>query len=114
MKNLLKFIAMALIFATFGAGCTEVDNGYKGVVYKPYSGGLNPDQIYPEGVDVGLSWLWNDMITYDCRQHTTNLQMQLLDKDQMELPISISVFHRVIPSKIGHLHLDKTGITLLC
>jgi len=88
-------------------GCTEVQNGFKGVVYKPYAGGLNPDEIYGEGVDIGLSWFWNDMITYDCRQKTTDIETTLLDVNGMDVDITASVFHRVIPQEIGYLHLNK-------
>ncbi|MFV0238001.1 MAG: prohibitin family protein [Flavobacteriales bacterium] len=87
--------------------CTEVENGYKGVVYQPYAGGLDPSIVYPEGVDIGVSWLWNDMITYDCRQHTTDIKANLLDVNNMSVGITASVFHRVIPNKIGYLHLEK-------
>ncbi len=101
-----KFI-LSVVLLTFLASCTEVENGYKGVVYQPYSGGLNPDIVYPEGVDIGASWLWNDMITYDCRQHTTDIKATLLDVNNMSVGITASVFHRVIPNKIGYLHLEK-------
>jgi regulator of protease activity HflC (stomatin/prohibitin superfamily) len=56
---------------------------------------------------MGVSWLWNDMITYDCRQKTYTLKTKLVDKDQMSLEVTASVFHRVMPDKIGYLHLDK-------
>ena len=48
-----------------------------------------------------------DMITYDCRQHTSNIKTELLDKNGLDVPITASVFHRVIPSEIGKLHLEK-------
>lgn len=103
----MKKLFLVLLGLFLLVSCTEVDNGYKGVVYKPYSGGLDPEVVYPEGVDMGISWLWNDMITYDCRQHTTTIETKLLDKDGLDVPITASVFHRPIPNKIGHLHLDK-------
>lgn len=103
MKKFLSIISFAFLLVS----CTEVENGYRGVVYKPYSGGLDPEQVYPEGVDVGVSWMWNDMITYDCRQHTTTIKTTILDKDQLDVPIEASAFHRVIPDRIGYLHLEK-------
>lgn len=106
MKSKFKLILVisSLILLT---SCVEVGNGYKGVAYKPYSGGLDPNQVFPEGVDIGVSWLWNEMITYDCRQHTTDIQANLLDVNNMSVGITASVFHRVIPNKIGFLHLEK-------
>ena len=104
---MLKSLGLLLLSLVMFTSCTEVENGYKGVVYKAYGGGLDPNHIYPEGVDIGVSWMWNDMITYDCRQKTYTLKSTLVDKDQMSLDVTASVFHRVMPDKIGHLHLDK-------
>ena len=108
--NFLKVALLVLIVAVSFTSCTEVDNGFKGVVYKPYSGGLDPAQVYPEGVDIGVSWLWNDMITYDCRQHTTNIAAELLDKNNLAVTVEASILYRVQANNIGKLHLDK-GIT---
>jgi len=106
MKNLV-FILMIGLFAMTLPSCTEVQNGFKGVVYKPYDGGLDPSEIYGEGVDMGLSWFWNDMITYDCRQKTTDIETTLLDVNGMDVQVTGSVFHRVVPNEIGYLHLNK-------
>ncbi len=107
MRKLIKILVATMLVAVSVTSCVEVDNGYKGVAYKPYSGGLDPKQVYPEGVDMGISWLWNDMITYDCRQKTTDIQAELLDVNSMTVGVTASVFHRVIPTKIGYLHLEK-------
>lgn len=104
MRKILGFALMAVFLLT---SCAEVQNGFKGVVYKPYAGGLDPTDIHGEGVDMGFSWLWNDMITYDCRQKTTNIETTLLDVNGMDVQITASVFHRVIPNEIGYLHLQK-------
>ena len=101
-----KFTYLTLILLVISS-CAEVENGYKGVVYKPYSGGLNPETIYPEGVKISPAWLWNEMIQYDCRQQTTNIDAKLLDVNNLSVNVTASVFHRVIPDKIGFLHLDK-------
>tara|TARA_R110000772_G_scaffold20466_2_gene56747 strand:+ start:60365 stop:61183 length:819 start_codon:yes stop_codon:yes gene_type:complete len=106
MKKFLVILTVFFALTSF-TSCTEVENGFKGVVYEPYNGGLDPKQVYPEGVDMGFSWLYNDMITYDCRQHTTDITTKLLDKNGLDVPITASVFHRVIPTNIGYLHLEK-------
>ena len=103
-KVLLSVMAITLMTLT---SCTEVESGNKGVVYKPYGGGVQTDVVFPEGVDIGISWIWNDMIEYNARQQTTNIETVLLDKNGLDVPISASVFHRVIPNKIGFLHLEK-------
>ena len=103
----MKKVLLLLVAAATSISCTEVDNGYKGVAYKPYGDGLQKDKVYNEGVDLGISWLWNDMITYNTRQQTIDIETVLLDKDGLDVPISASVFYRVIPNKIGFLHDEK-------
>lgn len=87
--------------------CTEVPNGERGVAYKPYAGGLDPEKVYDEGVDVGLSWLWNDMVTYNIRQQSLDLNMTLMDKEGLDVDISATLLYRVIPNRIGYLHEEK-------
>lgn len=89
------------------SSCAEVDNGYAGVAYKPYDGGLDTENIYGEGVDMGVSWLWNDMITYPIRQQSIDLNMTLMDKEGLDVTISATLLYRLIPNKIGKLHEEK-------
>lgn len=101
----LKWFVLALMLLTFG--CTSVDNGERGVVYKPYDGGLDAKKTYDEGVYFGFSWMWNDMIVYVVRQQTMNIKVSLLDKNSMAVGMSASIMLRPIPEKIGFLHEEK-------
>ena len=44
MKKLFV-VLLGLFLAISSTSCTEVENGSKGVVYKPYSGGLRYDHL---------------------------------------------------------------------
>lgn len=106
MRNLYFWIALILpLFILFG--CTDVDNGERGVVFYPYSKGLDATKVYDEGTYFGFSWLWNDMITYQIRQQTLNIEVELLDKNSMSVGVTASVMLRPIPDKIGYLHEEK-------
>lgn len=107
MKTVFSKLIILFLFGIFFTGCSDVDNGERGIVYRPYGNGLDKDNIYDEGTYIGLSWLWNDMIEYNVRQQTMNVQVAMLDKNQMDVPISMSVLLRPIPSKVGYLHEDK-------
>jgi regulator of protease activity HflC (stomatin/prohibitin superfamily) len=98
---------MFLLVGTMFISCADVNNGERGVVYRPYGGGLDKDNVYEEGTVFGISWLWNDMIEYNVRQQTMHVEVQLLDKNSMDVPVTMSVLLRPIPSKIGYLHEDK-------
>lgn len=106
MRTVSK-ISFCAIAAFALVSCAEVDNGFRGVAYKPYAGGLDPTHVYSEGVDMGISWLLNDMIEYDCRQKTMTIELTPLDSNQMEVKMEASVFYRVMPDKIGYLHKEK-------
>lgn len=106
MKRILGIIALLAMMVSV-TSCVEVENGFKGFAYKPYDGGTDTTKVYSEGVHIGFSWFWNDMIIYDCRQKTTSVVETLLDRNTMTVGISASVFYRVMDKKISHLHLDK-------
>lgn len=96
-----------LLTGMFLSSCADVDNGERGIVYRPYGGGLDKDHVYNEGTDIGISWLWNDMIEYNVRQQTIHIEDTLLDKNGMDVSIKASIMLRPIPNKIGYLHEEK-------
>lgn len=105
--NKFLFFLFAVFSVSLMTSCTEVENGERGVAYKPYNGGLDPDFVYGEGVDVGISWLWNEMITYNIRQQSLDMDMVLMDKEGLDVDISVTLLYRVIPNRIGFLHEEK-------
>lgn len=99
------FFCSLLLLALFS--CADVANGERGVVYHPWSGGLDKDKVFEEGTYFGFSWFVNDMIEYNVRQQTLHVENTLLDKNGMDVDIKMSVMFRPIPSKIGYLHEEK-------
>lgn len=103
MKKTIFLFSILFLFTA----CADINNGERGVVYKPWSGGLDKDRVYEEGTYFGISWIVNDMIEYNVRQQTLHIENTLLDKNGMDVDIKMSVMFRPIPSKIGYLHEEK-------
>lgn len=98
----IKLLLVAVLIATATA-CTTVDSGHKGVEVS-WGGQTNLNEVFPEGMDGGIHWLWDDMILYDVREHTTVHKFEFNDKDNMVVPVELSLDYRLDPEKVNLLH----------
>ena len=105
MKNFkfILFIASALFFTA----CTSVPSGFKGVEVS-WGGETNMDQIYPEGMNGGLHWVWDHMEEYDVRDKTIVQKFEFNDKNSMVVPVQFSVDYNLNPTKVNLIH-SKVG-----
>lgn len=100
MKN-----SSVLLFLVLSLGaCTQIEVGQKGVLFRPYSGGLDKEHVYNEGVE----WVapWNDMIVYDVREQSRDYKSQVLEKNGLTVTITATVNFAPISSEIGNIHAD--------
>ena len=81
-----------------------IDPGNKGIVFHKFSGGVDTETIYDEGVH--LISPWNKMIIYDVRQKTVNSDMKVLDKGGLEVGIDVSIVYQAKSDGIGNLHTN--------
>jgi len=104
MKKIIVLLAFALTVS-----CTSVDAGHKGVEVS-WGGETNMSKIYPEGMDWGLSWMWDDMIQYDVREKTLVDTFEFNDKNNMTTRVELSLDYRLDPDKINSLHTKITDV----
>ncbi|XKX07221.1 SPFH domain-containing protein [Tenacibaculum maritimum] len=91
------------------ASCTTVESGHKGV--KVFWGGeTDMSKVYPEGMDTGFSWVWNDMIEYDVREKTLVKKFEFNDKNNMSTTVELSLDYNLNPDKVNILHTKITDI----
>ncbi|CAA0186252.1 Regulator of protease activity HflC, stomatin/prohibitin superfamily [Tenacibaculum maritimum] len=89
--------------------CTTVESGHKGV--KVFWGGeTDMSKVYPEGMDTGLSWVWNDMVEYDVREKTLVKKFEFNDKNNMNTTVELSLDYNLNPDKVNILHTKITDI----
>lgn len=100
--GILVFVGfLLLIFLTSGTFVT-IDPGEKGVIFRPFSSGLDKENIYDAGFHIVAPW--NSMYIYGIREHSQEEQMEVLSSSGLNIKIDVTV--RVNPdhTKIGDLH----------
>ncbi len=84
-----------------------IQPGERAVVFKPYTIGLDVDNIKAEGLAIIAPW--NQLITYVVKEQTREETMDVLDKNSMSINMDITVRFNPIYNKIGQLH-QKFGV----
>ena len=101
MKKLLYAVVAALTITS----CAGVQSGHQGVEVS-WGGATNMSMVYPEGMDMGIHWMFDDMVEYDARQQTITLQNTFLDKDGLSTPIEAIIYFNIKPNSANHIHKE--------
>ncbi|MDF1694424.1 MAG: prohibitin family protein [Saprospiraceae bacterium] len=106
-----KYLVFALFFLFLFIALTNttfltIDAGEKGVLFKKFSGGLDKENVYPQGFHVVAPW--NTMFIYDIRTNEAFEEMEVLSKNGLNITIELSYRYSPEPNKIGFLH-DEIG-----
>lgn len=105
----MKHGLLLLIAAFFMSSCTTVESGHKGV--KVYWGGeTDMKTIMPEGMDMGITWLWNSCIEYDVREKTLVRKFVFNDSRNMETSVEIALDYNLNPAEVNLIHTRITDI----
>lgn len=99
----MRLICTCLATVFFLSACTTVEPGHRGV--KVYWGG-KPEMNYvlPEGMDVGISWLWNSCVEYDVREKTLVEKFVFNDSRNMETSVEIALDYNLNPEQVNLIH----------
>lgn len=100
MKNLFIILAFAIL-----TSCTSVDSGHKGVRVE-WGGATDMDEIYPEGLHTGLSWMVDDMVEYDVRENTLVMDFEFNDKNDMLTKIQVALDWNIDPNNVNIFHKE--------
>lgn len=93
-----------LVFGlSFLSSCTTVEPGHKGLEIE-WGGKTNMDKVYPEGMDIGLHWMFDEMVEYDVREKTIVQTFQFNDKNNMLTGIEVAVDYNLDPQHLPLLH----------
>jgi hypothetical protein len=105
MKKAIGILMAAAMFAS----CTTVDPGHKGVEVS-WGGETNKDMVYPEGMNTGLHWIWDDMVEYDVREKTMVEKFTFNDANNMSTGVELALDYRLSPDKVHLLHTQITDV----
>lgn len=109
MNNKLSPILLGLVLGAilllflFGSRMFHIiQPGERAVIFKPYTIGLDTENIKIAGLVVVAPW--NQVITYEVKEQTREETMDVLDKNSMSINMEITVRFNPSYEKIGELH----------
>ena len=109
MKNVLKLASLLLVMVF--TSCTTVDSGHKGVKVK-WGGETDMSEVYPEGMHMGISWLWNGMEEYDVREHTMVREFEFNDANDMLTKVKVALDYNLSAKEVNKLHVGINDVEL--
>lgn len=100
-----KITLLLLPFLCLLTACSTVDSGHRGVEVS-WGGETNMENVYDEGLQVGVHWIWDDMIVYDCREQVLVVDNNFNDANNMETGVEVALYYHPIKEKVNVLHKD--------
>jgi len=95
-------ISLILIISLSSSMFLTVDAGERGVMFRPFNGGLDKDKVYSPGFHVIAPW--NDMYVYDVREKQLEESMTVLSNDGLDIKLDVTIRVNPMHGKIGKLH----------
>ncbi|MEK7256356.1 MAG: prohibitin family protein [Bacteroidota bacterium] len=98
------FIAIGFIVFLIFAGSTflTIDAGERGVIFRPFSTGLDRDHVYQPGFQTVAPW--NTMYVYDVREQQLEEAMEILSSNGLNIKVDVTVRVHPLFDSIGYLH----------
>lgn len=93
-------IIIALVFT----GCSTIKPGHQGVMWRPYSSGLEQDKINKDGIVWHLPW--NNIIEYEVQWNSYQEDVKILTADDLHMKVTTTVILRPISQQLPQLILE--------
>jgi len=94
----IAIVVIVIVNSTF----LTIESGFRGVIFRPFSGGIEKKDIYTPGFQMIAPW--NKMFTYDVRESQLEESMSVLSSNGLNIKLDVTVRVNPIPNKIGELH----------
>jgi regulator of protease activity HflC (stomatin/prohibitin superfamily) len=102
-KFIIAGAALVLLIIIFSSSMFYiVKPGERGIIFRPFSSGLDTVNISSPGFHVVAPW--NDFIVYNVKERKTEETLDVLDKAGLSINVEVSVRFNPIPSKLPFLH----------
>ncbi|RIH65488.1 prohibitin family protein [Mariniphaga sediminis] len=79
-----------------------IEAGERGIIFRPYTSGLDTENVYGEGFHVIAPW--NELYVYNVREQQREETMDVLDKNGLSINTDVTVRFNPIHNEIGFLH----------
>ena len=104
-------VVIMIVLLLFGGRMFLIlDAGERGVIFKPYSIGLDKANVYGEGFHVIAPW--NKMYIFGVREQQRDEPMDVLDKSGLSISMDITVRFNPIFNEIGFLY-EQFGVNYI-
>ena len=107
---ILGFVGLIFLIMFGSSMFVTIEPGEKGVLFKKFAGGLDKDEVYPQGFHIIAPW--NTMHVYDVKLKDTFEKMEVLSKNGLSIKIDLSFRYQPVSDSIGYLH-DGIGKNFL-
>ncbi len=108
VSYLVAGIVLILLTLLFGNRMFYIiDAGERGVIFRPYTSGLDRETIYGEGFQVVAPW--NRMYVYNVREQQREETMDVLDKSGLYINMDVTVRFNPSFDRIPFLH-ERFGV----
>lgn len=87
-----------------------IEAGERGIIFRPYTSGLDTENVYGEGFHVIAPW--NELYIYNVREQQREETMDVLDKNGLSINTDVTVRFNPIHNEIGFLH-QQFGINYI-
>lgn len=95
-------VGFLLFFVFAGSTFLTIDAGERGVIFRPFSSGLDKDNVYQPGFLMIAPW--NSMYVYDVREQQMEESMEILSSNGLNISVDVTVRVHPIFDSIGYLH----------
>ena len=96
-------VVVLLILLIFGGRMfLVIDPGERGIIFRPYTSGLDKQNVYGEGFHIIAPW--NEMFVYNVREQQREETMDVLDKNGLSINMDVTVRFNPLYNNIGFLH----------
>src|SRR5680860_121967 len=103
-------VALIVLLLFGGRMFLIIEAGERGVIFKPYTSGLDKENIYGEGFHIIAPW--NNMYVYNVREQQRDEPMDVLDKNGLSINMDVTVRFNPTYNKIGFLH-EQFGVNYI-
>jgi len=100
--GIIGFFALIAILLFSNSTFVTIDSGERGVIFRPFSSGLDKDNVYQPGFHLVAPW--NDMYVYEIREKQLEEEMEVLSSNGLNIKVDVTT--RINPDfgQIGNLH----------
>ncbi len=104
-KYLLPVAVIVILLIFLFNSTVTIESGNAGVMYRPFSGGVDIKNTYGEGFH--LIAPWNKMIKYEVRQQEGYEKMTVLSSNGLDIILEASIWFQAKFEQLGELHQKR-------